>query len=96
LSLEGRPRNLRGAPIAPTEIATRTHSHTASAETRHTHATALLLGGIPDWVVSRRLGHAHVQTTLDLYGWVTDDEALRAAANWKRFTEGWKVTTDAR
>jgi integrase len=63
---------------------------------RHTHATALLLGGVPDWVVSRRLGHAHVQTTLDLYGWVTDDEALRAAANWKRFTEGWKATTDAR
>jgi integrase len=63
---------------------------------RHSHATALLLGGVPDWVVSRRLGHAHVQTTLDLYGWVTDDEALRAAANWQRFTEGWKVTTDAR
>jgi hypothetical protein len=34
--------------------------------------------------------------TLELYGWVTDDEALRAAANWKRFTEGWKVTTDVR
>ncbi|GGN38847.1 putative transposase/phage integrase [Actinoplanes campanulatus] len=62
---------------------------------RHTHATALLLGGTADWVVSRRLGHAHVQTTLDLYGWVTEDEALRAAANWKNYTEGWKVTTDA-
>ncbi|MEV1173471.1 tyrosine-type recombinase/integrase [Nonomuraea sp. NPDC049784] len=35
---------------------------------RHTHASALLLAGTPDWVVSRRLGHAHVQTTLDLYG----------------------------
>lgn len=35
---------------------------------RHSHATALLLAGTPDWVVSRRLGHAHVQTTLDLYG----------------------------
>ncbi|WP_205878797.1 tyrosine-type recombinase/integrase [Mycobacterium camsae] len=35
---------------------------------RHTHATALLLAGTPEWVVSRRLGHAHVQTTLDLYG----------------------------
>jgi integrase len=33
---------------------------------RHTHATALLLAGTPEWVVSRRLGHAHVQTTLDL------------------------------
>ncbi|MER5916596.1 tyrosine-type recombinase/integrase [Streptomyces sp. NPDC001982] len=62
---------------------------------RHTHATALLIGGTPEWVVSRRLGHAHVQTTLDLYGWVTEDEALRAAANWKNYTEGWKVNLDA-
>jgi integrase len=58
---------------------------------RHTHATALLLGGTPDWVVSRRLGHAHVQTTVDLYGWVAEDEALRAAANWKHYTGGWQI-----
>ena len=58
---------------------------------RHSHATALLLGGTPDWVVSRRLGHAHVQTTLDLYGWVSEDEALRTAANWKKLAEGWCV-----
>jgi integrase len=58
---------------------------------RHSHATALLLAGTADWVVSRRLGHAHVQTTLDLYGWVSEDEALRAAANWKRYTAGWQV-----
>lgn len=58
---------------------------------RHTHATALLLGGTPEWVVSRRIGHAHVQTTLDLYGWVSEDESLRAAANWKNYTDGWKV-----
>ncbi|QIS23410.1 tyrosine-type recombinase/integrase [Nocardia terpenica] len=56
---------------------------------RHSHASALLLAGTPDWVVSRRLGHAHVQTTLDLYGWVSEDEALRAVANWKTFTAGW-------
>jgi integrase len=58
---------------------------------RHSHATALLLAGTPEWVVSRRLGHAHVQTTLDLYGWVREDEALRAAANWKAYTSGWQV-----
>ncbi|MGW7571868.1 tyrosine-type recombinase/integrase [Streptomyces tendae] len=61
---------------------------------RHSHATALLIGGTPEWVVSRRLGHAHVQTTLDLYGWVTEDEALRAAANWKNYTNGWKVSVE--
>lgn len=58
---------------------------------RHTHATALLLAGTPEWVVSRRLGHAHVQTTLDLYGWVRDDEALRAAANWASYASSWQV-----
>lgn len=61
---------------------------------RHSHATALLLAGTPDWVVSRRLGHAHVQTTLDLYGWVSEDEALRAAANWKKYTDGWRTDHD--
>ena len=25
---------------------------------RHSHATALLLAGTPEWVVTRRLGHA--------------------------------------
>jgi integrase len=61
---------------------------------RHSHASALLLAGTPDWVVSRRLGHAHVQTTLDLYGWVSEDGALRAAANWKQYTEGWRTDGD--
>ncbi|GAX58919.1 transposase [Streptomyces olivochromogenes] len=59
---------------------------------RHSHATALLLAGTPEWVVSRRLGHVHVQTTLDLYGWVREDEALRAAANWKSYIASWQVT----
>ena len=58
---------------------------------RHSHATALLLAGTPEWVVSRRLGHAHVQTTLDLYGWVREDEALRAAANWTSYASSWQV-----
>jgi len=31
---------------------------------RHSHATALLLAGTAEWVVSRRLGHAHVQTQI--------------------------------
>jgi integrase len=58
---------------------------------RHSHASALLLAGTPEWVVSRRLGHAHVQTTIDLYGWVREDEALKAAANWASYASGWQV-----
>lgn len=61
---------------------------------RHSHATALLLAGTPEWVVSRRLGHAHVQTTLDLYGWVREDEALRAAANWASYAGTWRVSDE--
>jgi integrase len=61
---------------------------------RHSHATALLLAGTAEWVVSRRLGHAHVQTTLDIYGWVREDEALRTAANWKTYADSWCVSDD--
>lgn len=57
---------------------------------RHTHATALLLAGVPLHVVSRRLGHADVQTTQDLYAWVTDDAELRALADWRAITERWR------
>ena len=56
---------------------------------RHSHATALLLAGVPVHVVSRRLGHADVQTTLNVYGHVTDDAEMRAVAEWKAFTAGW-------
>ncbi|WP_407646174.1 tyrosine-type recombinase/integrase [Actinacidiphila oryziradicis] len=34
---------------------------------RHSHATALLLSGVPMHVVSRRLGHTDVQTTMNTY-----------------------------
>lgn len=61
---------------------------------RHTHATALLLNGTPPHVVMRRLGHAHVQTTLELYGWVTEEAELRTVAQWRRFAEGWRLTAE--
>jgi integrase len=49
----------------------------------------LLLAGVPVHVVSRRLGHADVQTTLNVYGHVTEDAELRAAADWKTLTARW-------
>jgi len=58
---------------------------------RHTHATALLLSGTPVHVVSRRLGHRDVQTTLNTYAWVTEDAELRAVADWKELTATWRV-----
>jgi integrase len=58
---------------------------------RHSHATALLLSGVPVHVVSRRLGHADVQTTLTAYAHVTEDAEMRAAADWRAFTAGWRT-----
>jgi integrase len=49
---------------------------------RHSHASALLLAGTPPHVVMRRLGHADIQTTIGLYGWVSEDAELRALAGW--------------
>jgi site-specific recombinase XerD len=61
---------------------------------RHTHATALLLAGVPLHVVSRRLGHRDVQTTINTYGHVTDDVELAALANWSYVVEGWELGHD--
>lgn len=56
---------------------------------RHTHASALLLSGIPLHVVSRRLGHQNIQTTIHTYGHVTEDAELEALANWRDVVAGW-------
>lgn len=58
---------------------------------RHTHATALLLAGTPLHVVSRRLGHRSIQTTINTYGHVTEDAELEALANWRDVVAGWEA-----
>ncbi len=37
------------------------------------------------------VGHADVQTTLQLYAHVTEDADLQAAAQWQAFTVGWRA-----
>jgi integrase len=46
---------------------------------------------VPVHVVSRRLGHADVQTTLELYAHVTEDADMRSVAEWRAFTAGWRT-----
>jgi integrase len=58
---------------------------------RHTHATALLMSGIAEHVVSRRLGHLDIQTTQNLYGWVSEDAEQRTVAQWQQLTAGWRT-----
>ena len=47
---------------------------------RHTHASLLLLDNVPVIVVSKRLGHADIQTTINLYGHLLPNSDPEAAA----------------
>ncbi|MFG2632224.1 tyrosine-type recombinase/integrase [Streptomyces sp. NPDC048473] len=65
-------------------IATRSHPHTASADTSHTYATWLLRKGAGIESVKELLGHASITTTVDTYGHLTVEDARRTleAAGW--------------
>ena len=62
---------------------------------RHSHATALLLSGVPVHVVSRRLGHTDVQTTLNTYAHVSEDVQMRTVAQWQALAAGWRIDVPA-
>ena len=67
-----------GTPMEPTNLIRRFKDLLKSAELpnirvhdlRHTHATLLLLRGVHPKVVSERLGHADITTTLKIYSHV--------------------------
>jgi len=61
--------------------------------TRHTHATALLLAGVPEHVVSGGSGMPMCRHDEPLW-LVTEDAEMRAAAEWRRFAEGWRLGDD--
>lgn len=96
------PASTRFAPVSPSSIydaVRRLKRRTQRKDWtphwfRHTHATALLLAGQPEILVSRRLGHAQIQTTLNLYGWVTRDAELQALSDWQGFTAAWLSPTE--
>ena len=46
---------------------------------RHTHATILLYKGVDVKTISERLGHADIQTTLDIYADVLKELDIQAA-----------------
>jgi integrase len=63
---------------------------------RHTHATALLMSGIAEHVVSRRLGHLDIQTTQNLYGWVSEEAEQRTVAQWQKLTATFRTDEPSR
>ena len=44
---------------------------------RHSHATLLIYNNVPIQDISKRLGHANVSTTLDVYTHVIEDKEKR-------------------
>lgn len=66
---DGRPINPFDVTTAFRDLVTRAPVPTIRLhDLRHTHATLLLAAGTPLKVVSERLGHASITTTMDIYG----------------------------
>jgi integrase len=76
-----------GEPVRPSSVSTRFREIAESLgferlrfhDCRHTHATILLKATVPPHVVSKRLGHASVAFTLQVYGWVLPGQQREAA-----------------
>lgn len=51
---------------------------------RHTHATLMLKVGVPVKVVSERLGHANISTTMDIYSHVLPGMQEEAVAKFSQ------------
>lgn len=59
-------------------IATRTPPHTATADTRHSFASALLARGVPITDVAKWLGHRNINVTYATYGRLVSSAQGRA------------------
>lgn len=62
--------------IKKSDIGVRPRFH----DLRHTHASMLIAAGEPMKVISERLGHKSISITMDLYGHLQPDSAIKAAA----------------
>ena len=51
-----------------------------SHDLRHTHVALLIAAGEDPYVISRRLGHASIRTTYDVYGHLFEGHDREASA----------------
>ena len=81
------------SPTSLTSLSSQNHQlpGTFQDQVQITAATALLLAGVPVHVVSRRLGHADVQTTLETYAHVTEEAEMREVAEWRALAARWRT-----
>jgi integrase len=81
-----------GRPLAPRNVARAFKALCQRAgvpeitlhEGRHTHTTTLIAAGVPIGVVSQRLGHSKVSTTMDLYAHIMPSMQEAATAQIER------------
>jgi len=66
-------------PVDELAAAALLHDTPTIHDLRHTHASWLLNAGVPITVVSRRLGHESIKTTVDTYGHLMDNADSSAA-----------------
>ncbi|MEO5317648.1 tyrosine-type recombinase/integrase [Arthrobacter sp. CC3] len=66
-------------PVDGLAAAALLHDTPTIHDLRHTHASWLLNAGVPITVVSRRLGHESIKTTVDTYGHLLNDADSSAA-----------------
>lgn len=55
---------------------------------RKTYCTALVSAGLPIKEIQRRMGHDDIQTTLDVYSFVTKDEIKKATEKFEQYISG--------
>ncbi|URM35010.1 site-specific integrase [Cytobacillus firmus] len=84
-----------GKPIRPDSIGqwwrrfTQKHDfkHIRFHDLRHTSATLLISEGVHAKVISERLGHADISTTMNIYGHVLEEADKTAASHFDKFFE---------
>jgi len=76
--LRGRPYRYQSVQSLFNRLSKQSDVHVTPHLFRHSHASELIQAGWEDSAVQKRLGHASVQTTVDLYAHLSDEDLKTA------------------